>query len=307
MLAPKLSPGDTLGVVSPSTPVEPGNPQLANGMRFLEGLGFKVLLGEHVFSNSLGYAASPTEKAADLMGMFGDPAVKAIICSQGGDTANASLPYLDWQVLADNPKVFLGISDITVLLNAIYAKTGLVTFHGNDVMWGFGRHPTAYDRQEFLARLVDGKIGKVNAAGPRKAIRSGRAEGRLLGGNLRCLLKLAGTPYFPDFSGAILFIESLGFEPAGCDYMFRQLQQMGIFDQVAGVIVGYIDGVDNLPDAPLHMEDVLMNVASDYRFPILKANDFGHNCPNTTLPVGARVRMDAEAGEIEILEACVKH
>jgi muramoyltetrapeptide carboxypeptidase len=305
MLGNKLSPGNTIGVVSPSTPVEPGNPQLANGVRVLEDLGFKSILGKHVFANSLGYAASPTEKAADLMGMFGDPEVRAIICSQGGDTANASLPYLDWQVIRDNPKIFLGISDITVLLNAIYAKTGLVTFHGNDVMWGFGRHPTAYDRQEFLARLVDGKIGKVTSAGPRKAMRSGRAEGRLLGGNLRCLLKLAGTPYFPDFSGAILFIESLGFEPAASDYMFRQLQQMGVFDQVAGVIVGYIDGVDNLPDARLYLEDVLLTVTQDYHFPILKTNNFGHNCPNTTLPVGARVRMDADEQEIEILEKCV--
>ena len=196
---------------------------------------------------------------------------------------------------------------VTVLLNAIYAKTGLVTFHGNDVMWGFGRHPTAYDREEFLARLVEGKTGRVSAAGPRKAMRSGRADGCLLGGNLHCLLKLAGTPYFPDFSGAILCLESLGFEPAACDCMFRQLQQMGVFDQVAGVIVGYIDGVDNLPDATLHMEEVLLNVAGDYRFPILKANDFGHNCPNTTLPVGARVRLDAEEREIEILEQCVNH
>jgi muramoyltetrapeptide carboxypeptidase len=307
MLANHLSPGDTIGVVSPSTPVEPGNQQLANGVRLLERLGFKVILSKNVFANSLGYAASPTEKAADLMEMFANPAVKAIICSQGGDTANACLPYLNWQVIRDNPKIFLGISDITVLLNAIYAKTGLVTFHGNDVMWGFGRYPTAYDRQEFLARLVEGKIGKVNAAGLRTTIRNGHAEGRLLGGNLRCLLKLAGTPYFPDFDGALLFIESLGFEPATGDYMFRQLQQMGVFDQIRGVIVGYIDGVDNLPDATLHLEDILLNGTQDYHFPILKTNDFGHNTPNTTLPVGARVRMEADEREIEIVEECVNH
>jgi muramoyltetrapeptide carboxypeptidase len=307
MLAPKLSPGDAIGVVSPSSPVEPGNPQLANGVRFLEGLGFKVVPGEYVFSNSLGYAATPTEKAADLLRMFGDPAIKAIICSQGGDTANASLPYLDWQVIANNPKILLGISDITVLLNAIYAKTGLVTFHGNDVMWGFGRHPTPYDRQEFLDRLVQCKIGRVQAAGPRKAMRSGRAEGRLLGGNLRCLLKLAGTPFFPDFRGAILFVESLGFEPPACDFLFRQLQQMGVFDQIQGALIGYIDGVDNLPEAALHMEDILLSVSAGYHFPILKTVDFGHNCPNTTLPVGARVRMDADGAEIEILEACLNH
>ncbi len=232
MLAPKLSPGDIIGIVSPSTPVEQESRQLKNGIRFLISMGFGVVLSKNVFANSLGYAASPTEKAADLMEMFAKPAVKAIICSQGGDTANACLPYLDWQVIRDHPKIFLGISDITVLLNAIYAKTGLVTFHGNDVMWGFGRYPTDYDRQEFLERLVQGKIGRVNPAGPRSTIRSGRAEGRLLGGNLRCLLKLAGTPYFPDFNGAVLFVELLGFEPATCDYMFRQLQQMGVFDQI---------------------------------------------------------------------------
>jgi muramoyltetrapeptide carboxypeptidase len=309
MLGNRLSPGDIIGIVSPSTPVEQESRQLKNGIRFLISMGFGVVLSKNVFANSLGYAASPTEKAADLMELFGKPAVKAIICSQGGDTANACLPYLDWQVIRDHPKIFLGISDITVLLNAIYAKTGLVTFHGNDVMWGFGRHPTAYDRQEFLDRLVEGKIGRVSAAaaGSRSAIRSGRAEGRLLGGNLRCLLKLAGTPYFPDFDGAVLFVESLGFEPPACDCMFRQLQQMGVFDQIRGVIVGYIDGVDNLPEATLHMEDVLLNVTQDYHFPILKANDFGHNTPNTTLPVGARVRMDANEREIEIVEECLNH
>ena len=307
MLANHLSPGDIIGIVSPSTPVEQESRQLKNGIRFLISMGFGVVLSKNVFANSLGYAASPTEKAADLMEMFANPAVKAIICSQGGDTANACLPYLDWQVIRDHPKIFLGISDITVLLNAIYAKTGLVTFHGNDVMWGFGRYPTDYDRQEFLERLVEGKIGKVNAIGPRMTIRSGRAEGRLLGGNLRCLLKLAGTPYFPDFDGAVLFVESLGFEPATCDYMFRQLQQMGVFDQIRGVIVGYIDGVDNLPEATLHMEDVLLNVTQDYHFPILKTNDFGHNTPNTTLPVGAGVRMDAGEREIEIVEECLNH
>jgi muramoyltetrapeptide carboxypeptidase len=307
MLAPKLSSGDIIGVVSPSTPVEQESRQLKNGIRFLISMGFGVVLSKNVFANSLGYAASPIEKAADLMEMFAKPAVKAIICSQGGDTANACLPYLDWQVIRDHPKIFLGISDITVLLNAIYAKTGLVTFHGNDVMWGFGRYPTDYDQQEFLDRLVQGKIGRVNPAGIRMTIRSGRAEGRLLGGNLRCLLKLAGTPYFPNFTGAVLFVESLGFEPATCDYMFRQLQQMGVFEQISGVIVGYIDGVDNLPEATLHMEDVLLNVTQDYHFPILKANDFGHNTPNTTLPVGAGVRMDAGAREIEIVEECLNH
>jgi len=305
VIAMKLDKGDRIGVVSSSTPVPPGDLQFNKGVRFLEDMGFRITLGKHVFSNTLGYAASPQEKAEDINNMFADKSIKAIVCSQGGSTANACLPYLDWDVIKENPKVFLGISDITVLLNAIYAKTGLVTFHGNDVMWGFGRDPTPYDVQEFVSRLMEAEIGKVNANGKRETIRSGVVEGRLLGGNLKCLLKLAGTPYFPDFTASVLFVESIEITPEECDYQFHQLKQIGVFDQVQGVIVGYIDGLDNKADEPLKMQDVLLTVTSEYRFPILKANDFGHNCPNTTLPVGAKVRVEADKQEIEILEECV--
>ena len=305
MIAMKLDEGDRIGVVSPSTPVTPRDLQFNKGVRFLEDMGFRVTLGKHIFSNTLGYAASPQEKAADINDMFADPSIKAIICSQGGSTANACLPHLDWDVIKENPRIFLGISDITVLLNAIYAKTGLVTFHGNDVMWGFGRDPAPYDVQEFVSRLMEAEIGKVNANGKRETIRGGVVEGRLLGGNLKCLLKLAGTPYFPDFSESVLFVESIETTPEECDYQFHQLNQIGVFDKVQGVIVGYIDGLDNKADEPLKMQDVLLTVTSEYRFPILKANDFGHNCPNTTLPVGAKVRVEADKQEIEILEECV--
>jgi muramoyltetrapeptide carboxypeptidase len=181
-----------------------------------------------------------------------------------------------------------------------------VTFHGNDVMWGFGRDPSPYDVQEFLSRLVDAEIGAVKANRARETVRSGVAEGTLLGGNLNCLLKLAGTPYFPNFAGSVLFLEALNVTPPACDHMFNQLEQMGIFEQVRGVIVGYIDGLQNDPDASIQMEDVLLNVTAEYDFPILKVNDFGHNCPNTALPVGTRVRVDADRQELEILEKCVR-
>lgn len=300
-----LSRGDRIGVVSPSDPVSPEDPAFGAGVDFLEGLGFQVVLGRHVHSNTLGYSASPSEKAEDLNRFFRDGSIGAILCSQGGDTANGCLPHLDWMAIRANPKILVGMSDISVLLNAIYTQTGLITFHGNDVKWGYGLQPAAYDVREFLGRLVEGEIGRVEANGERRTIREGVAEGRLLGGNLNCLLKLAGTPYFPDFTGAILFVEGLNPSPAGCDYRFRQLQQMGVFEGVRGVLVGYIDGMDDQPDT-VGMEDVLLNVTSEHRFPILKANDFGHNCPNTTLPVGAQVRLDAGRQEIEILEECVR-
>ena len=204
------------------------------------------------------------------------------------------------------PKVFLGISDITVLLNAISYKTGLITFHGNDVMWGFGRNPTLYDELEFRACFIAGRIGEIPASGERRTIRSGVGQGKLLGGNLNCLLKLAGTTYFPDFTGALLFLEALGITPEGCDYLFQQLKQIGVFDQIRGVLIGYIDGLQNDEQAVMQMEDVLLHVSAEDSFPILKADDFGHNCPDTVLPVGGEMRMDADRQTIEILEKCVK-
>jgi len=303
----RLKAGDAIGIVSPSTPVTGElDEQFRHGVDFLESLGFRLVIGEHARSRALGYAASPQEKAEDINRMVADEAIKAIICSQGGATANACLPYLSWDAIRDNPKIFLGISDITVLLNAIHHKTGLVTFHGDDVMWGFGRHPTDYDRQEFIARLMDARIGKVTPNRERRTIRGGSAEGKLLGGNLLCLLKLAGTPYWPDFAEAILFVEALDITPEACDYQFRQLEQIGVFDTIRGVIVGYIDGLQKDESALLQMEDVLLRVTAGYSFPILKVNDFGHNCPNTVLPVGGRVKVDADHQTVEILTACVQ-
>ena len=303
----KLSPGDTLGVISPSDPV--GHDQevkLKLGRAYLEAMGFQVEFGQHIFSHKLGYAASPEEKAEDINRMFADPSINGIICTQGGDTANAPLPWIDWDVVRQNPKVFQGLSDITVLLNAIYHKTGLVTFHGNDVLWGFGNNLADYERQEFERLLINGETGAYPINRDRWAVRKGMAQGKLLGGNIRCLLKLAGTEFWPDFSGSILFVEAYEISAKGCHAAFHQLKQMGVFEIIRGAIVGYIDSMqrDNQPKP--HMEDVLLETTRDYNFPILKLNDFGHNCPNTVLPVGGEVNLDADNLSLELLSPVVR-
>jgi muramoyltetrapeptide carboxypeptidase len=293
-------------VVSPSDPVRPDTAQQFDaGVETLRRFGFEVVQGKYTHSRSWGYAASPQEKAEDINRMFADPAIDAVICTQGGTTANAPLPYLDWEWIRANPKIFLGISDITVLLNAIHAKTGLVTFHGNDVMWGFGIEHTDYDVEEFFGRLVEGQIGPVRPNGPRRTVRGGSGEGILLGGNLNCLQKLFGTPYMPDFSGAILCLEALNIRPEVCDMLFQQCKQVGLLESLQGAVVGYIDGVDNNPEAEFSMEDILEQVTDGMDFPILKVNDFGHNCPNTVLPIGCRARLDADSQVLEIVEPCV--
>ncbi len=307
LIPARLGKGDKIGIVSPSTPVKPELlGQWHNGIEFLESLGLEAVPGKHTHSTTWGYAAAPQEKAEDIHGMFADDSIRAIICSQGGATANGCLPYLDWELIRSHPKIFLGISDITVLLNAIHSKTGLVTFHGNDLLWGFGRDPTPYDREEFIACLLEARTGEIPVNGQRRTVRPGVAQGKLLGGNLHCLLKLAGTPYFPDFREAIFFVEAIGITPEACDHLFQQLKQMGVFDSIRGVVVGFIDGLQNSEKALMQMEEVLLRVTSEYAFPILKVDDFGHNCPNTVLPVGATVRMDADRRTIEVLEECVR-
>jgi muramoyltetrapeptide carboxypeptidase len=267
-------------------------------------LGFEVVVAENAFANTLGYAATPEEKADDLNAMFGEASIKAILCSQGGATANSCLPYLDWKMIAQNPKIFMGISDITVLLNAIYQRTGLITFHGSDLIWDFGRDVGPYAERELLSRLMEGVIGLIPGNGERRTIRGGKAEGTLWGGNLECLLKLAGTPYFPDCAASLLFLESYGFSPEGCYCKAIQLEQMGLFRKVKGIVVGHIED-ENRAQRTVHMEDILVRVTESYNLPILKVSDFGHNCSNTILPVGVKARMDADLRTLEICEACV--
>ena len=323
MLAKRLRAGSRVGVVAPSSPVTPETKgQLASGISFLQGLELEVVVGEHVFWTTLGYSASPLEKAADINAMFADDAIDGIICAQGGATANACLPYLSWPTIRTHPKVFMGMSDITVLLNAIHATTGLVTFHGDDVLWGFGRTPTDYDRGELVRTLLAGRPATIAANGERRTIRGGRCEGIAVGGNLRCLLKLAGTPFLPETDGAVLFLEAVGASCEDFDYQFHQLEQMGVLGKISGAVVGHVDGLpddDGLPQVegrpqveglqggtgPTTMEDVLRTVGADRDFPILKVNDFGHNCPNTVLPIGARVRVDADRQTIEQVEAFI--
>jgi muramoyltetrapeptide carboxypeptidase len=301
MLAIKLNKGDKIGLVSPSSP--PNRDALQQGISSLEALGFTVVSGKYVHSTTWGYGASLQEKAEDINAMFADTSIKAIMAAAGGYTGASCLPYLDWEVIAANPKIFVGMSDITPLLNVIYVKTGLVTFHGTDVhSWS----SISYEEQEFISRLANGEVGPLRKNSTWETVRSGQADGRLLGGNLNCLLKLAGTPYWPDFSDSILILEVVDQPPQACDHLITQLKQIGVFERVKGIVVGYIAGLQDREDAPIQMEDILLRLTPEYDFPILKINEFGHSCPNTVLPIGVKVSIDADQQEFEILEPCVR-
>jgi muramoyltetrapeptide carboxypeptidase len=303
----RLEKGDTIGIISPSAGITRElKPQFYRGVKFLKNLGFKVLLGKNALRVTDFSAGSPEEKAADINSMFSNERVKAIISSQGGAAANSVLPLLDWSTIRQNPKIFLGISDITILLNAIYLKTGLVTFHGDDVVWGFGRKPSNFTVQEFLDRLMHGKIGSVTRRSEWRTVREGKVRGRLFGGNLGVLSLSAGTPYFPDLTDAILFLEAYQVTPGQCAAFFYQMKQAGVFDTIKGVITGYVYGLQHTRKKQIQMEDVLAKVTDEYDFPILKVNEFGHECPNTVIPIGSVASVDAGAKEWKILDRCVE-
>ena len=304
MIPKKLQIGDTVGIVSPSGAVSKElENQFNKGIDFLKNLGFKVKVGENALKNTLKYSATPQEKADDINSMFADKEVKAIICSQGGANSNSILPLLDFEIIKNNPKIFLGISDITVLLNAIYQKTGLVTFHGNDVIRGFGAEHTDYDEQEFVDRLVKGKIGEVKHNSEWKCIKEGIAEGVLIGGNLNCLNNLAGTEYQPDFEAKILLLETFDASnaPDDVEAELSRLKQMGVFEKIKGLWIGYYNHKSKIP-----YEEIVMNVVKDYDFPILKCDDFGHNTPNTTIPIGTKIKLDATNKQVVLLDKCVE-
>ena len=298
ILPERLKEGDFIGVVSASDPLKDieKDKQFDSGIKFLKNMSFNIILGKNLSS------IDPEKRAEDINNFFKDKKVKAIIASQGGDTSEELLPFVDFEIIKKNPKILLGISDITVLLNAINTKTGLITFHGNDVKYGFGRNPTEYDKTEFSRILMNGSKGEIPANLERKTIRSGKAEGKLIGGNLYCLLKLANTEYWPDLEKSILFLEGYDFEKEDCESQLEKLKKLNVFDKIKGVIIGYIYSLQKLNPSSKQMEEILLEITKDYDFPILKVNDFGHNTPNTVLPVGAVIEMDADKKKIKLVE-----
>jgi len=298
ILPERLKERDFIGVVSASDPLKDieKDKQFDSGIKFLKNMSFNIILGKNLSS------IDPEKRAEDINNFFKDKKIKAIIASQGGDTSEELLPFVDFEIIKKNPKILLGISDITVLLNAINTKTGLITFHGNDVKYGFGRNPTEYDKTEFSRILMNGSKGEIPANLERKTIRSGKAEGKLIGGNLYCLLKLANTEYWPDLEKSILFLEGYDFEKEDCESQLEKLKKLNVFDKIKGVIIGYIYSLQKLNPSSKQMEEILLEITKDYDFPILKVNDFGHNTPNTVLPVGAVIEMDADKKKIKLVE-----
>ncbi|MFT4255492.1 MAG: LD-carboxypeptidase [Pseudoxanthomonas sp.] len=309
LLPPALKPGDTIGLVSPSSATDdPFNLQLA--AEAMQALGLKVRNGAHLASRRGHLAGSDAERAGDLNAMFADKDVKAIVCARGGSGAARLLPLLDYESIRRNPKILLGYSDITALHSAIHAKTGLVTFHGPIGIGSWNKFNADQFRRVFFERELmqyqnKAEIGDdlVQRNNRTQTLTGGKARGELIGGNLTVLTALAGSPYLPDFAGKILFLEDVEEAPYRIDRMMSTLQLTGALDKIAGFIFG--ECTDCNPGSgygSLTLSQVLDDFIKPLKIPAYRGAMIGHIREQFIVPVGGQVEMDADAGTFRLLE-----
>ncbi len=298
---PALKKGDLIGVVAPAGAVK--TEDLGNGVRRLEELGFRVALGRSLYRSARYLAGRDEERAADLAEMFANPEVKAVVAARGGYGTSRVIPLLDAKALARSPKIFVGSSDLTLLLHFLRSACRLVTFHGPMVSPNFGKYSSPTTNDEFI-RILSATTppGPIDVAGV-KVLKGGGGEGILTGGCLSLVCQTIGTPYEIRTDDAILFLEDINEPPYRIDRMLTYLKHVGKFDGVRAVVFGLMPDCHPSPQELYTLEDVIRDVLADLPCPILYDFPSGHGGTNVTLPFG--VRAAVEGATLSILEAPV--
>ena len=291
MLANRLKFGDTIGLIAPDKSLKNKDKKyVENATKYFESLGLKVKFGKYLFSEDDYCAGTPKQRAEDLNNMFSDKYVKAIFTAKGGDMVNGILPYIDFENIKKNPKIFLGMSDITVLLCAINKMTGLITFHCQDYSW-FGKEEVSnFDKKEIIDKLFNANQ-IINSYDKRDffGFKDEEIKGKIYGTNVRCLLKILGTPYMPDLKDSILFLEGFHSDIIQWNTMLEQYNQMKALNRA--VVFGYNYQLQYVEEDSYNIVDELRKINQDV--PIIKTNDFGHLHSNSIIPIGAEVTINA--------------
>jgi len=311
-LKPKrLRPGMTVGLVTPASNV-PEDQELHAAMDLVRSLGFSAEPAVNLFSRTQYLAGTDQQRADDLNAMFADTNIDAIFCVRGGYGSGRLLRNLDYDMIADNPKVIMGYSDITSILNAIYLRTGLVTFHGPIAGGNFSDYTYDQYKKVLIEPVPIARIGEppefetrpgvVDWENRLTTIVSGVAEGHLVGGNLSLMVTLLGTSFEPQFEGAILFLEDVDEPPYSVDRMLTHLWMAGKLEQVAGIVLGkFTDG--GYDSNTFSMEEVLRDRLGPLGIPALRGAMIGHIEDKTVVPLGVQARLDVDAGSLTLLEA----
>jgi muramoyltetrapeptide carboxypeptidase len=303
---PALKKGDVIGIVSPASSPDDFT-RIEQGVKYLESLGYRVKLGKHIFKRYGYLSSTDDERADDLNEMFADEKVKAIICVRGGYGTPRLLDKVDYNLIKKKPKIFVGYSDITALQLAIFKKTGLVTFSGSmlavDIYSNFDSFA-----EDFFWRILTSRERKLEIKNPNgvelNTLKSGKATGTLLGGNLSLIASIMGTKYQPSFNDSVLVIEDIGEEPYRIDRYLSQLKNSGVLYKINACILGqFTDCAPKEPEKSLTLEQIFNDYLGNLKIPVISNLSYGHIPQKLTLPLGARVRVDAKRQKITIIES----
>jgi muramoyltetrapeptide carboxypeptidase len=308
----RLAAGDTVALINPAGATF-HTVDLDIARDSLTALGLKVKLGDHVLGRRGYFSGTDQERARDFNAQFAEPSVKGVFSVRGGWGSGRILPLIDFEQIIKNPKVLMGYSDITVLLNAVHARTGLITFHGPVGTSSWNPFTVGYLKQILFegqaATMANPRESGENLAQVEDRVQTitpGIARGRLLGGNLTVLSAILGSGYLPDWEGALLFLEDTDEAIYRVDRMLTQLKLNGILDRLAGFIFGKCtrcgpgEGYGSLT-----LEEVLKDHIAPLRIPAWFGAMIGHIPRVFVLPVGAEAETDATAGTIRLLAPAV--
>jgi muramoyltetrapeptide carboxypeptidase len=304
-----LPDGGTIGVPAPASPYE-NRSEILRGVEWWEAHGYRVKLSEAAFARDDYVAGDAERRARDVQAMFADPEVDVVQALQGGYGSAQTIPHLDFDAIARDPKPFVGYSDITALHVALRRRAGLATFYGVGLIGVGAKETTSFTRERLLRVLRGQATGEV----PRdpddpylRALRGGRVTAPLVGGCLWLLLQTMGTPWEVELEGSILFFEDYDAPPWYVDGMLTQLRHAGKLDGVAGIVVGDMERCDWREERPewprtKSIEDVLEEHLEPLEVPVLYKLPLGHGKHLATLPLGVTCTLDADARTLTVDE-----
>jgi muramoyltetrapeptide carboxypeptidase len=310
---PRLRAGDTVGLINPAGATYVRS-DLDLVTESLAALGLRAKIGEHC-ADRYGYlAGTDAARAADVNAMFADPGVQAIMAVRGGWGCNRILHLIDYAAVASHPKILVGYSDITSLLVGLYAKAGLVTFHGpvgtstwNQFSVGYFKHVLMDGTLETFTNPRSTGDNLTQTRDRILTITPGKARGRLVGGNLSVLTAMLGSSYVPEWEQVILFLEDDGEHIYRVDRMLTHLRLAGVLGRIAGIVIGKCTGCDPGEGyGSLTLEDVFADIVAPFRIPAYAGAMIGHIENKFTIPVGVQAEINADAGTITMLEGAVR-
>jgi muramoyltetrapeptide carboxypeptidase len=300
---PRLKIGDTIGLISPAGIIEAED--IENAKQTFQKLGLNVKIGKHILDEYGYLAGTDINRVEDIHTMFTDNSVKAIIAMRGGWGCNRLLPLLNYPLIRSHPKIIIGYSDITSLLLAINARSHLITFHGAVANSTWNKFTIDY----FQRVLFDGESltmkNNSSSVGKREIITPGKAQGKLIGGNLSVIAAMVGSPYLPSWYNNILFLEDIGEDIYRIDRMLTQLKNAGILNQISGFIFAQCTNCPVGEQKSFTLIQILKQHIQPLKIPAWYGSMIGHIQDKFTIPIGIKVEINADECTIKMLENSV--